>query len=280
MVKHIPNFFTCCNLLCGCVGIVEAFGGNLTAAAYFIGLAAVFDFLDGLSARMLKAVSSIGKQLDSFADLISFGLLPSVILFFLIKYSLYIVALAKVGIFNYHHLGVNMAEIFKFIPYIAFLMPLFSAFRLAKFNIDTRQTDSFLGLPTPANAILIGSFPLILKNNNKVPVIDGDLWGIYGDLWRYDIDSVLLNPYILISLVLVLSYLLIAKLPLFSLKFNDISWRNNKYRFIFLMASLVLVLILFYTAIPIIITLYLILSALENYFKKSPSIKLRNKSRK
>ena len=238
MVKHIPNFLTCCNLLCGCVGIVEAFLGNLTAAAYFIGLAAVFDFLDGLSARMLKAVSSIGKQLDSFADLISFGLLPAAILYIMIYQNISSSILSQLDLDNIFN--------FQTLPaYTAFLIPVFSAIRLAKFNIDTRQSDSFIGLPTPANAILIGSLPLILANDT------------------FHLSPVILNSYFLIPTILLLCYLLISKLSLFSLKFKNISWGQNKIRFIFLLISLVLIIMLTYTAIPLIIFLYIFMSLID-----------------
>src|ERR1700712_2095160 len=147
--KHLPNFIPCANLFSGCVGIVFAFQGELIVAAYAIFLSAIFDFFDGLASRVLKSYSGIGKDLDSLADMVSFGVLPAVIM-----YQLFLEA---------HQIN----NVSTYLNFIAFLIPVFSALRLAKFNVDTRQAEHFIGMPTPANAILIASFPIIIGHNNR-----------------------------------------------------------------------------------------------------------------
>ena len=229
--KNIPNVFTLCNLLCGCIAIVFAFEGNLVWSACLVGVSCVFDFLDGMVARLLKAYSELGKQLDSLADMVSFGVLPGVIVFKLINHSM-----VTCG-----------ADIFVAAPvsFFGFLVTIFSAIRLAKFNIDTRQTDSFIGVPTPANTILIASLPLIHQFNSSY-------------------DSLILNQCFLIGLTLVMSFLLVAPLPLFALKFKNFSWRDNKVRFIFLTLSLLMLIVFQFVGIPLIIILYIVLSVINN----------------
>jgi len=231
---HIPNAITLLNLLSGCFSIVSAFEGDLVGAAYFIFLASVLDFLDGTFARILNARTEIGKQLDSLADMVSFGLAPGFILFHLINNSLIIT-------------GLQITD--NVLPYIAFLIPVFSALRLAKFNIDTKQEFGFIGLPTPANAILIASFPLILFYELENSFIS---------------LNILQNTWILISISILLSVLLVAKLPLLSLKFKSISFSDNKSRYTFLLLSVILLVILKFLAIPLIILLYVIISVIEN----------------
>lgn len=232
--KHIPNAITCGNLICGCIAIVQIFEGNLIIASYLVGLAAVLDFFDGFAARLLKVSSPIGKDLDSLADMITFGVVPGILLFKLIGIS--------VAISNQEFSYTNSK-----LAYIAFLIPVFSALRLAKFNNDTRQTDLFIGLPTPANAMVICSLPLILKANPEIN---------------------LLNPYLLIPTTVVLSFLLIAELPLFALKFKHFKWAQNEIKFIFLIASLLLLLVFKFIAIPLIIILYLLMSVIKTYVLK------------
>ncbi len=227
--EHIPNFITLLNLLSGCIAITAAFNGNLIMASWLVGLAAIFDFLDGMAARLLNVKSAIGKELDSLADMVSFGVLPGVIVFQLFQMNLDIDS-------------GNFA-------YVAFLIPLFSALRLAKFNTDTRQEEMFYGLPTPANAILIASFPLILNYETRV-------FGF--DFSNYLI--ILINPYFLTVLSLVLSWLLVAEIPLMSLKFKSFKWADNKARYILLLLSLVLLVVFQFTGIPIIIFLYIFIS--------------------
>jgi len=235
--KHIPNFITIMNLLCGSVAIVAALEDQLVLSAYLIVLAGFFDYLDGMTARFLRSFSEYGKQLDSLADVISFGLAPGMILFVLMSNN---PETPKILINN-----VNV------IPYISFMIPAFSALRLAKFNIDPGQSDFFTGLPTPANAILIASFPLIIASatsTNEFPF--------------KEFSNILHQAYFLIIITLVLSYLLVSRIKLFSLKFKTLGWKNNSKRYIFLIISLVLLIGIQCAAIPVILLLYIILSLL------------------
>ncbi len=237
MKKHIPNALTCGNLFCGCIGIVAAFDNELILAAYLTGIAAVLDFFDGFVARWLKAYSPIGKELDSLADCVTFGVLPGAIIFRLLRQSL--------------GDGYGLIE-FSIIPNLAFIISIFSALRLAKFNVDTRQSESFIGVPTPANAILISSIPLILQQTPEL-------------------REVIVQPVVLLSLTLVMSFLLVAELPLFALKFQNYSFGANKIKYIFLILSVLLLVTLKFTAIPLIIVLYIVLSIVENFTKRAPS---------
>lgn len=229
MKKHIPNAITCLNLFSGCLALYYAFQGELVYTAYLTGLAAVFDFLDGMVARVMKAYSEIGKQLDSLADMVSFGVVPGTVMFMLLQRA------------DATVLGIP-ADI---VAFFGFLITIFSALRLAKFNIDTRQTTSFIGLPTPACTIFIVSLPLILQ---------------YGDILHYEI---ILNPPVLLGLTVLLSFLLVAELPLFALKFANLTWQDNSVRFIFLGLSVILVALLKFAAIPLIIVLYILLSIIK-----------------
>ncbi|GAA4401823.1 CDP-diacylglycerol--serine O-phosphatidyltransferase [Nibrella viscosa] len=216
---------TCGNLLCGCLGIVQVFEGELAVASWLILLAAVLDFLDGFVARALRAQSPIGKELDSLADCVTFGVLPAFIIFSLLRNPA-------------DGAPVGNAPL---LPYLAFSLAVFSALRLAKFNIDTRQSDSFIGVPTPANAMVIASLPLIL-------------------VYQPGYSNWILNPYVLYAYTLLMSYLLVAELPLFALKFKSFGWQENRIKFIFLIISALLLLILRFAAVPLIIFLYILLS--------------------
>lgn len=247
--KYIPNAITCCNLFCGCLAIVAAFNNHLVWTAYLVGIAAVLDFFDGFAARLLKVSGEMGKQLDSLADMVTFGVVPGVVMYLLLGMNM-----------NYNRSiptedFPTTSSIDMFLPYLGFLITIFSALRLAKFNIDKRQTDSFIGLPTPANSILICSLPLITKFHL-------DEHGQY--------PNMLLNPYLLIGLTLVMSYLLVAELPLFALKFKNFGWENNKIRYLFLIVSMVLLILFKFIAIPVIIFLYIALSFINNTVNKSP----------
>jgi CDP-diacylglycerol--serine O-phosphatidyltransferase len=254
--RHIPNFLTCCNLLCGCMGIITSLKwgyDGLVIASYFIFAACLFDFFDGFSARLLNVQSPIGKELDSLADIVTFGVLPGIMIFQLIVINIICVKVPGWDIPVYP----KEKEYFIYLQYIhytALLIPVFSALRLAKFNIDTRQSESFIGVPTPANAILISSLPLILIDYRN---------GIIGDI--------LSNPIFLAALSIIMSLLLVAELPLFALKFKNFKWAGNEIRFIFLALSLVLLIALKWLGIPIIIFLYIILSVLNNTVLTKPS---------
>ncbi|HYG04637.1 MAG TPA: CDP-diacylglycerol--serine O-phosphatidyltransferase [Chryseosolibacter sp.] len=220
MKRHLPNFLTCCNLVCGCLGIVFVLEERAIPAAYFVWAACVFDFFDGFIARWLNVASPIGKELDSLADMISFGVLPSLVMYKMLESS----------------------GSFEALPYAAFLIAVFSALRLAIFNIDETQRDNFKGLATPANTIFITSLPLIAETAGK---------------WLY-------QPAVLLAITIMFSFLLVSRIDIFALKFKNFSWADNKVRFIFLGISLLLLIGLQIVAIPLIIILYIVLSLADN----------------
>ena len=226
MRRHIPNMITCCNLLSGCVAAVFAFEGVYTVAFACIIMGAVFDFFDGLTARALKVSSPIGKELDSLADVITFGLAPATM-----AYS-WLCECASA------HLDMLVASA---MPFAAFLLVAFSALRLAKFNVDERQTSSFIGLPTPANALFWGG--LVIGSH----------------------DVVVAQPYgwvLVLVLILLFSWLLVAEIPMFSLKFKNLSWKSNRIAYTFLLVSLVLLVVLGWSGLSAVIGWYIILSLL------------------
>ena len=220
IIKHIPNTITCLNLFSGCIAVVFAFSARFDVALLFMILAAVFDFMDGLAARALQAYSAIGKELDSLADMVSFGLLPGVIV--------------------YVYLSGHLLN--PYLPFVAFLIPVFSALRLAKFNLDERQTTSFIGMPTPANALF---------------------WG--GLMYAY---ASFLQPYIygIIVLAVLMSLFLVAEFPLFSLIFKNLSWQDNKLRFVFLAGCIVLLALFLEKALCWLIVWYVFLSVVDRLF--------------
>ena len=226
VTKHIPNTLTSCNLISGCIAIVFALSANYTMALTFIVVGAVFDFFDGMSARLLGISSPIGKELDSLADVVTFGVAPSSMIYTLL------LTLSKSG--------WNETLAFA-VPYVAFVMAAFSALRLAKFNLDERQTTSFIGLPTPANALFWGA--LIVGNEN---VFDENSYYIY----------------LLIILVFVSSWLLVAEIPMFALKFKHWGWLDNKVKYVFLISCLPILLIFGISGISVIIAWYICLSFL------------------
>lgn len=243
--KHIPNAITCCNLLCGCLAIVQAFEGNLVYSAYLVGLAAIFDFFDGFAARLLRVASPIGKDLDSLADMVTFGVVPGIILFQIVRGALYL-----------DKEGFTVFENLRFSVYIPFMVTIFSAIRLAKFNNDTRQTDSFIGVPTPAVAIIVCSLPLITNWNAEFG---------FDDYHRFES---FLNPYFLCAISIVFSFLLISEIPLFALKFRNFSWRGNRIRYSFLGLSIILLITLQFVGIPLVILLYILMSVVTNFYLK------------
>ncbi len=205
--KHIPNFITSLNIAAGSLSIIFSFEGLTAQAGYLILLAAVFDFLDGMSARMLNAYSELGKQLDSLADVISFGLAPAVIAYQIMKSAVLV-----------DTLYLNNIEPVKLMYlFVVLLIPIFSALRLAKFNIDTRQTTSFIGMPTPANAMFFAAIPIISSVNPFDPILFA----------LYDKNTLLV-------LVIVMSLLLVSPLPMFSFKFKNLKIKENWQRFVFL----------------------------------------------
>lgn len=233
MKKHIPNAITCCNLISGCIATYFAFAGNAQWALIWIIIGAVFDFFDGMTARLLGVSSPIGKELDSLADDITFGFAPSAIIF------------ATLQTVNYP-VAVDAPIVRTLLPYSAFIMAAFSAVRLAKFNLDTRQTTSFIGLPTPANALFWGSLVVATQH-----VIDNISWAM---------------PLIVAGMLLS-CYLLVCELPMFALKFKHWGWKDNEVKYSFAAASLVAILILGpLKAFAPIIAGYVILSILIALF--------------
>ena len=243
--KHIPNAITCGNLVCGCVAILQIFEGNMVLASYLVGLAAVLDFFDGFAARLLKVSSPIGKDLDSLADMVTFGVVPGLIMHRMLQIG-YLV----------NHQDYEVVIRNQWMVYIPLLIPVFSAVRLAKFNNDTRQTEAFIGVPTPANAILICSIPLIVN------------WDTQFDLKHCGIIHFLIHPYAILGLSVLMSYLLVAELPLFSLKFKQFGWKGNEIRFVFLALSLVSLIVFQFLGLTIVIVLYIVLSLVNNLFFK------------
>ncbi len=231
--KHIPNFITLMNLFSGILSVYFSMTGDLSLAGFMIFLAALFDFFDGMAARLLNAKTPIGADLDSLADVVSFGVAPGFILFQMIRFSL--------G-FEFYPIE-NVA----YLPFIAFVIPLFGALRLAKFNVDESQTDLFKGLPIPAQAIVISAFPII------VFTCFADNPNLYSEL--------ITNTWFLIGSGIVLSFLMVSNLPMFSLKFSNFLWKENQTRYLFLIMSVVLLALLRIAAIPLIVLLYILLSA-------------------
>ena len=245
MRRHIPNFITLLNVFCGCVATVFAVQNKLELAALFVALGIFFDFFDGLAARLLDVKSELGLQLDSLADMITSGLVPGIVMFQLLGMS-------QSG--GWNNGGVEVAEGFTMVafspanlwPFVGFIITMASAYRLAKFNLDENQVSSFIGLPTPANALLILSLPLILFYHPSNILSD-----------------IILNQWFLIGLTLLSAFLLNCNIPLFALKFKNLNFKDNALRYIFLIISLVLLITMQFLAVPIIILFY-VLSSLVN----------------
>ena len=230
MKKHIPNTITCCNLISGCIATYFAFLGNYELALLFIVIGAVFDFFDGMVARLLHVSSPIGKELDSLADDITFGFAPSAIIF------------SYLSQFSILH--------FQLMPFLAFILAAFSALRLAKFNLDERQALGFIGLPTPANALFWGS--LIVGLNDYMAEANSSL------------------PYIILVGTFISSYLLISEIPMFALKFKHWGWKGNEIKYIFILSCVPILLLLGLFGLAVIIAWYVILSVATNKTTTKP----------
>jgi CDP-diacylglycerol--serine O-phosphatidyltransferase len=252
--KQIPNLFTLLNLLSGIIAILMAVSDKLVEAAFFVFLGIFFDFFDGFFARKFNVQGEFGKQLDSLADMVTSGVVPGIVMFQLILYASkqqwFMELSCEIG--NWQNYNETF---YYYLPFIGLLIPLAAAFRLANFNIDERQTSSFIGLPTPAFAIFVLSLPLILHYSDQ----------------QYFIN-IIQNKFVLILITLVGSYLLNAEIPLFSLKFKNYSWIDNKIKYIFLILTLFLLFFMQILAIPIIIILYVFISIIENIIKKNKNI--------
>lgn len=234
--KHIPNAITLLNLLSGLVALVYAFDDNLQMAFFWVCLGIFLDFWDGFAARILKVASPLGVQLDSLADMVTSGVVPGVAMYQM---------LSHIQQNDETYLVTNETFYMKLVPFIGFIITLGACMRLAKFNIDTRQTDSFIGLPTPANALFILSIPLILSTTANETII-----------------NLLSNPYILVAISFFSAFIMNAELPLFSLKIKSDQLGKNKTALLFVLLSVLLIIIFQYVAIPIIITLYILISVI------------------
>jgi CDP-diacylglycerol--serine O-phosphatidyltransferase len=246
-MKHIPNLFTLLNLVFGCIAIVcilqtgqalvyiDSNGytswelpEKIALASFFIFAAAVVDFLDGFVARLFKASSEMGKQLDSLADVVSFGVAPGLILYQLLRIS-----------FARETEGLDVSAV-ALLP--AFLIPCAGAWRLAKFNIDTTQQYSFKGVPIPAVGITVASFPLIMHYQ------------------QFNLHETLFNKWVLYAIIGLLSYLMVSNIPLLSLKFKDLSWKNNMPKYILAVVAILAAILLKWLAIPVVFIAYVIVS--------------------
>ena len=232
IVRNIPNSITCCNLISGCIATYNAFLGDIRMALLWIIVGAVFDFFDGMSARLLKVSSPIGKELDSLADDITFGFAPSAIIFY------------ELSIMEYPS---ELLMLKPYLPYFAFVMAAYSALRLAKFNLDERQSLGFSGLPTPANALFWGALFVGAQN--------------FMESTAYMLPVVLL-------MICVSCWLLIAEVPMFALKFKQWGWKGNEVKYIFLISCLPLLMIFGITAFSVIIAWYVVLSVVVNLRNK------------
>lgn len=227
--KHIPNLITLLNLFSGCIALVYASEENFEMAFFFVCLGIFFDFFDGFFARLLNVSSPLGLQLDSLADMVTSGVVPGFVMFKMLTNS------------------VNSDPSLIYLPYLGFIITLGSCYRLANFNIDTRQTNSFIGLPTPANAIFILSLPLILKNTDSLILLE-----------------LLTNCWILLIVTLVSAFILNAEIPLFALKIKKFNFKDNVLQIVFLLVSLLLLIVFKFSGVALIIVFYVMLSVIMN----------------
>ncbi|WP_417800610.1 CDP-alcohol phosphatidyltransferase family protein [Tenacibaculum sp.] len=247
MKKYIPNLLTLGNLLCGTIATIFAIKGDFFATAILVMLGILFDFFDGFAARMLKVQGELGKQLDSLADMVTSGVVPGIVMMQMLVNALDVDAVGYFGVDEYGATGSNL-------PYLGLLLTLGAGYRLAKFNIDVRQSDSFIGVPTPAMSLFVISLPLIAQ---------------------FDKESFLVgfieNQYFLILITVLFTYLMNAEIPLFSLKFKNFYFKDNVIKYVFLVLSVILIVTLKIVAIPMIILSYIVLSIVNNSDKKLSS---------
>lgn len=277
---NAANIITGFNLLFGVISIIMTFSGRLELAVVAIFAGAICDFADGFVARLTRKQSELGKQLDSLADLVTFGVAPGLIVFVLLIISgAWDIISINGGGFNdlwvegtfghnvsywisvyFNDLVGNMNEAYPnhfsgwyfFLPFIGLFIPFFSLFRLAKFNLDERQATGFIGLPTPANSLFFASFALVL-------------WDGFGEEnWKTVMSMTLIKDQVLMSFVVIFSILLVSELPLFSLKFSSFKWKENVIRYSFLILSAILIITLWVWALPVIVILYLVMSLFNN----------------
>lgn len=234
MINQIPNALTCLNLLCGCFSIVFIFKGEINISALFTLGSLAFDFLDGFVARALKATSTIGKELDSLADVVSFGLVP--------------------GLIGCHLCLASppfslVTDSFSPLAYFPLIITIASAVRLARFNVDTRQTDSFIGVPTPAITILMVGIALVVEHDS------------------FNLTPTILNPFFICGLSMVIAWLLNSELPMLALKFKSFSYRENSAQYLLILSSIIFIALFGYTGIPMIIILYIANSIIKKTVK-------------
>ncbi|MBC7525115.1 MAG: CDP-alcohol phosphatidyltransferase family protein [Flavobacterium sp.] len=234
--NHIPNLITLLNLFCGCIALVFVFNGNHVLAFTFVCLGIFLDFFDGFFARLFNVSSPLGLQLDSLADMVTSGVVPGAVMFFMLKNAV-------------HLQNFELDNVDFLFCLLGFAITLGACYRLANFNIDERQTDSFIGLPTPANALFILSLPLVL--NESVIAIE-----------------LFTNKWILIFIVILSTYIMNAEIPLFALKIKNFSFKKYSLQISFLLLSIILLLLLQIVAVPLIIVLYVFISILKTIFFK------------
>jgi CDP-diacylglycerol--serine O-phosphatidyltransferase len=249
--KHIPNIITLGNLLCGTIAAIYAVRGDFYTTAILVGIGIVFDFFDGFVARLLQVQGEFGKQLDSLADMVTSGVVPGIVM---VQYMLNSSHYNELGISSWDaalDMGLNIDNWFSY-EAIGLLLTLFAGYRLAKFNIDERQSDSFIGLPTPAMNLFVLSLPLISEYTSNPTIQD-----------------IIHNKYVLIVITILLSVLMVSEVKLFSLKFKDYSFKNNTIKYIFLLLSILLLVVLKFVAIPVVILLYVAMSMVKNMKKEA-----------
>jgi len=245
--NHIPNLITLCNLSSGLVALMYAFDTHYQMAFVWVAIGIFFDFWDGFFARILKVQSALGLQLDSLADMVTSGVVPGLVMYQMLSGIATNQEEYNLSSENYY-LGI--------LPFAGFIITLASCYRLAKFNVDTRQTDSFIGLPTPANALFILSLPVIEAHSDGTGVV-------------FDMLS---NPFVLVGISLLSAYMLNAEIPLFSLKVKYFNWETNKIQVVFLVLSVLFLFFFQYLGIPLIILSYVALSVVNNKFLKPASV--------
>ena len=251
MKKHIPNLLTLGNLFCGTIATILAVQGDFVTAGLFVVIGIFLDFFDGFAARLLNVSGELGKQLDSLADMVTSGVVPGIIMFNLLYQSSFKNLDTQFIDEGIRPVIVSNDYISSWVSYIGLLLTLGAGYRLAKFNIDTRQSESFIGLPTPAMSLFVISLPLIQEYATNV--------------W---VQSLISNNYFLIAVTLVLTYLMNAEIPLFSLKFKEYSLKNNSLKYFFLATSLALLIILNFISVPIIIIVYVLLSVAQELYNR------------
>ena len=239
--KHIPNIITLGNLFCGTLAVIYAVNSDFIATALFVVLGIGFDFFDGFVARILNVQGELGKQLDSLADMVTSGVVPGIVMLQLLTKAFHTDVVGYFGTENPSQ---------SYVPYVGLLLTLFAGYRLAKFNIDERQTDSFIGLPTPAMSLFVISLPLITTFASQSFFV-----------------SLIHNKIFLIMITLLLSFVMVAELPLFSLKFKNYAFKDNGIKYVFLILAVVLLVVLQFVALPIIILMYILFSVVQNIIK-------------